>query len=555
MQRHRVAAGVEAARADVEHDLGVERGQRAVALRAEPHRDLARVAPRVAHELLRARQLEAHRAAGQHRQPRGVVNDPLRARLGAEAAAHALHDDPHLVLLEPERLRELALDVPHALRGLVDGEPRAVPLRDAAAGLDVDVVLGRQRVAALADQVRLGESTLDVAALAHVDRLLDVALRGAARRPGPARAGRPGFMASRGVRAAGSTSYSTSMRPRACDRDVDGLRGDHRDLLTGVGDVRRERGLGDHVPVGVPARGVLAGEHRVHAGQGGRARRVHAADARVRVRAAQDLGVQHARPRHVGGVHRGAGHLLERVAAVDRAADDGELASEGRRHLAVDEQAALRRRRRARGAGPGSSGPAGGVTDAPPAGAQGARGGQRGLHGVGIGAAAAEVAADGLADVLLADFTAGIQAVVQQRLQRHEDARDAGAALDRIVLDERGLERMEAVGAGQALHRLHHASRGLHRQHRAGEHRAAVEHDGAAAALGAVAADLGAGEAQVSRSSSARRAPRRDLHAGAPARSRPGTPGEWRRRCVIRADLVTASLRGSRCWAGCGSGC
>ena len=208
------------------------------------------------------------------------MDHALGARLGAEAPAHGLHHHAHLVFLESQGLRQLALDVPHALGGLVDGEPLAVPLRDAAAGLDVDVVLRRQREVALADQVRLGQSAVDVAALAHVDRLLHVSFTG----PLDVQDRHP-----RGVRLHGLARGERGGehvvlhldQAQGLGGDVDGL---HRDFLTGVGDVTREAGLRDHVPVGVPALGVLAGEHRVHPGQGGGARGIHPADARVRVR-------------------------------------------------------------------------------------------------------------------------------------------------------------------------------------------------------------------------------------------------------------------------------
>ena len=85
-------------------------------------------------------------------------------------------DHPHLVVGQPQRLRELELDVPDALGGFVDGQPLAVPVGDAAAGLDVDVELRRHLVDALDDHVGLGEAALEVAGLPAILGALHVAL-------------------------------------------------------------------------------------------------------------------------------------------------------------------------------------------------------------------------------------------------------------------------------------------------------------------------------------------------------------------------------------------
>ena len=67
-----------------------------------------------------------------------------------------------------------------------------------------------------------------------------------------------------------------------------------------------------------------------------------------------------------------------------------------------------------------------------------------------------------------------------------------------VVVAERLLQRMQLVGAGgDALDGQHLVAVGLHRQHQAGARRAAVEQDGAGAADAMLAAEMGAGEAEL----------------------------------------------------------
>ena len=74
----------------------------------------------------------------------------------------------------------------------------------------------------------------------------------------------------------------------------------------------------------------------------------------------------------------------------------------------------------------------------------------------------------------------------------------AEAALQGVVLAERLLHRVQLVGAlGQALDGEHLRALGLDRQHGAGLHRLAVDVDDAGAALAGVAADMGAGHAEM----------------------------------------------------------
>ena len=80
----------------------------------------------------------------------------------------------------------------------------------------------------------------------------------------------------------------------------------------------------------------------------------------------------------------------------------------------------------------------------------------------------------------------------------HHHARGAEAALQAVVLLERLLHRVQrAVGLGHALDGHQVGAFCLHCNNRAALDRAAVHEHGAGAALGGVAADVGAGEPQV----------------------------------------------------------
>ena len=74
---------------------------------------------------------------------------------------------------------------------------------------------------------------------------------------------------------------------------------------------------------------VGAGDHGVDAGHGARGARVDRPDPRVRVRRAQERGVQHPRPRQIGDVARPSRDLVQRVGPRHGSADDAERAARG----------------------------------------------------------------------------------------------------------------------------------------------------------------------------------------------------------------------------------
>jgi hypothetical protein len=115
-------------------------------------------------------------------------------------------------------------------------------------------------------------------------------------------------------------------------------------------------------------------------------------------------------------------------------------------------------------------------------------------HDAGIAGAAAQMAADDVADLGLA----GRRRTGEQGRQRHQQTRRAEAALQRVMLAERDLQRRQrAVGPRQAFDRIDPAAVGLHRQAQAGARGHAVEPHRAGAAHAVLAPDMGAGFAQL----------------------------------------------------------
>ena len=81
--------------------------------------------------------------------------------------------------------------------------------------------------------------------------------------------------------------------------------------------------------------------------------------------------------------------------------------------------------------------------------------------------------------------------------RRHDHARRAEAALQAVIVAERRLHRMQLVALGEAFDGGDVGAVGLTDQHGAGLDRPAVDMHDAGAALAGVAADMGAGQAQM----------------------------------------------------------
>src|SRR5215831_12827995 len=114
------------------------------------------------------------------------------------------------------------------------------------------------------------------------------------------------------------------------------------------------------------------------------------------------------------------------------------------------------------------------------------------LDDVHIAGAAAQVARDRLADLLLAR----VLVAREERAGGHEHSRRAEAALQTVLLGETLLHRVELASLLQSLDRGDARAVGLHRENGAGLDRVAVEVDRARAAVRGVAADMRAGHAE-----------------------------------------------------------
>ena len=129
---------------------------------------------------------------------------------------------------------------------------------------------------------------------------------------------------------------------------------------------------------------------------------------------------------------------------------------------------------------------------------------------VGVGSAAADVAAHALADLVVGEFGVGgvaglegdgAEGVVLVLFEEGDGGADlaggAVAALEAVVFEEGGLDGVEGVAVGEAFDGGDLGSVGGDGEGEAGVDAAAVDEDGAGSALAVVAAFLAAGEFEV----------------------------------------------------------
>src|SRR5262245_46383692 len=112
------------------------------------------------------------------------------------------------------------------------------------------------------------------------------------------------------------------------------------------------------------------------------------------------------------------------------------------------------------------------------------------LHDVHVAGAAAEVAADPVADLLLRR----VRVLAEQPGRLHDHPGGAEAALEAVLVPESLLERMERGPVGHPLDRPDLGAVRLDREHRARLGAPAIDVDGARAAVARVAADVRAGQ-------------------------------------------------------------
>src|SRR5271163_241716 len=116
------------------------------------------------------------------------------------------------------------------------------------------------------------------------------------------------------------------------------------------------------------------------------------------------------------------------------------------------------------------------------------------LDDVVIAGAAADVAFEPVADRGFVEMRA---LAIDEVDCGHDHARRAKPALQAVIVLERLLHRVQLAAGGEALDRRHLGVLAARGQNGAGLDRPAVEMDDAGAALRRVAADMGAGQAQV----------------------------------------------------------
>ena len=103
-----------------------------------------------------------------------------------------------------------------------------------------------------------------------------------------------------------------------------------------------------------------------------------------------------------------------------------------------------------------------------------------------VARAAAQIAGQRVADL----FFVRIGIAVEQRLGRHEKTRRADAALQRSVLDELALQRMQLAAGRKTFDRRHLTAFGFRAEHEARTHQAAIDGNAARAAIAGAAAFL-----------------------------------------------------------------
>ncbi len=325
----RAGAGIDRVRADARAIIDVECKDLSIGIHRDAPRDTMVARMDVGDEALEAIGDELHRTAEdlRHRGHRDLVR--IDMHLDAEGSADILADDAHRAFLDAQLLREDALHHVRRLRRVMDGQRPlgAVPVRDDTAWFECHAGVPAGDEGGLDHLVRGGHRGGDVALFggaredqviaklrmddhsAGIECGLHVELRGQ-RFPLDRERGHAILRGRAAVRHHGH--HRLALPGRAIERQ----RMLHRRLHPLEVIERRHPGVADLRQVG-------AGEHPHHPRHAQRRRGVDRHDPRMRMRAAQEGGVHHARKRHVVGIGRAALHQLRHIGPRHRAPDVG----------------------------------------------------------------------------------------------------------------------------------------------------------------------------------------------------------------------------------------
>ena len=254
--------------------------------------------------------------------------------LVAEAAAHVLGDDAHLVILQAEVAGGIVAAIGNPLGRRVQGQLVAFPGRQRATRLHLGIVHETGLVALFENPIRFGKSRFHVAdARSHRLELIAGIRAHVAFRPDAGRVIRQRFLGFEHERQFLVYDFDQVQR-RLGDITVGGR--NRRDRIAHathriVEDIAPVNGrVLDRVVVLPPSRNTsrapddgagLVGDHVEHAGQGQSRGNVDGGNARMRMRAAQHPRVDHAGQFDVPGVLRRAGDAFDRVYARGIVAD------------------------------------------------------------------------------------------------------------------------------------------------------------------------------------------------------------------------------------------
>ena len=261
---------------------------------------------------------DPHRLAGLSGQESGDDGVVVVTGLAAEPSSHGALDDAHVSLCYAQGQRDTTPGHEEGGGVHVDDILTIAVLGDAPDGFNGAMPLVHTLESILYDQVRLGEGALDIASL-QVDRYGDVPLRVLVD------TGCPLLHRLLGIEDGGKLLplHFDELHRLLGDSLIDG--GHCGDLIPHVAGLVHRKGelVTDE---GAPALldGVVGGDHGAHAGQPLRLTGVDTEDTSMRIRAPEDLPVQHPRKNDIRYILGRSGDRIESFDPVDPLPDHRE---------------------------------------------------------------------------------------------------------------------------------------------------------------------------------------------------------------------------------------